>query len=514
MLQGDPTYEVVGVVTMEDIIEVILQGGIEDEYDHNAGSDDSSDGGGEDAITRRTTFDYAHVRDSLCHERWWSQCSRCAAVQHFAAAAPARLLEGRQRLERHRGQRRVGAPAGQLPRVQDPQHGGARTDSGRSQDSGSPVPRDGVAKSEQGHEQAAQTNPNVRCGTPRLKLALALSCTPHTRTRAPPTCRMLGKLDVSSARRQVPAVVDGRLTAENKGDETKAEATQMAEDAALGMVYKRGRVDTFCTLVLSGTLEIHAGADGFRAEAHRFEIIAASALTLPAGDYVPDFSAYISSDVVRCLRIAHAQFQTALGHPPPVPLNRKRASSTQSGGHRLSITPGTGAGAGPDDVAVHIAPRAGDGKVDAKPVAPIGAGANARAPRARSGSTQVRRYAALIGASPDTPEHAGAEKPAAGVHVETEVLGSGAGPRDRAAAAQMSALISAAVDASVHAQNGAEAAAPTKASGTGVEPSEPSEPQSTLESGNGATVAPTNADGAGLAAGDASPDAANANGSS
>ena len=45
---------------MEDIIEVILQTGIEDEFDH-ASSNDGDPDSDEDAITRRTTFDYAHV---------------------------------------------------------------------------------------------------------------------------------------------------------------------------------------------------------------------------------------------------------------------------------------------------------------------------------------------------------------------------------------------------------------------------------------------------------------------
>eukprot|EP01041_Mallomonas_annulata_P006532 gene6532-13226_t len=68
-------------------------------------------------------------------------------------------------------------------------------------------------------------------------------------------------------------------------------------------LYKRGKPSETCTLVISGTLEVRAGKDGFKSELGPFSLIGADALLdLPEG-YTPDFSAVVSSDTLRCLQI-------------------------------------------------------------------------------------------------------------------------------------------------------------------------------------------------------------------
>jgi len=60
--------------------------------------------------------------------------------------------------------------------------------------------------------------------------------------------------------------------------------------------------------VLSGKLEIRAGKDEFRSEMGPFSVLGADALLQGDSDkgYIPDFTAIVVSDAVRCLRITRS----------------------------------------------------------------------------------------------------------------------------------------------------------------------------------------------------------------
>ena len=76
-------------------------------------------------------------------------------------------------------------------------------------------------------------------------------------------------------------------------------------------VYVRGEAAAFATLVLNGKLSVLAGRDGFRAEAGPWSVLGADALVSAEGEFVPDFSAHVATDSVRCVYLSHAEKSNA-----------------------------------------------------------------------------------------------------------------------------------------------------------------------------------------------------------
>ena len=89
-------------------------------------------------------------------------------------------------------------------------------------------------------------------------------------------------------------------------------------------VYVRGEAAAFATLVLNGKLSVLAGRDGFRAEAGPWSVLGADALVSQEGEFVPDFSAHVATETVRCIYVHRAEYARAVG--------QDRARTGRSGG--------------------------------------------------------------------------------------------------------------------------------------------------------------------------------------
>lgn len=59
-----------------------------------------------------------------------------------------------------------------------------------------------------------------------------------------------------------------------------------------------------------------AGKDGFRSEAGPWSVLATDALALEEGTYLPDFTAYMATETVRCIQISRLAFVSALLREP------------------------------------------------------------------------------------------------------------------------------------------------------------------------------------------------------
>jgi hypothetical protein len=56
---------------------------------------------------------------------------------------------------------------------------------------------------------------------------------------------------------------------------------------------------------------VAAGKDGFRSEAGPWSVLATDALAMAEGTYLPDFTAYLATETVRCLQISRPAFVAA-----------------------------------------------------------------------------------------------------------------------------------------------------------------------------------------------------------
>merc|ERR1719482_895315 len=77
-------------------------------------------------------------------------------------------------------------------------------------------------------------------------------------------------------------------------------------------IYVRGEAASYATLVLKGKLSVLAGVDGFRAEAGPWTVLGADALVSDEGSFVPDFSAHVATDSVRCVHVTRAEYERAI----------------------------------------------------------------------------------------------------------------------------------------------------------------------------------------------------------
>ena len=80
------------------------------------------------------------------------------------------------------------------------------------------------------------------------------------------------------------------------------------------IVYARGEPANFACLVLSGKLSVLAGVDGFRAEAGPWTLLGADALRSQQR-FVPDFSAHVATDSVRCVYLSHSHGSNTPARP-------------------------------------------------------------------------------------------------------------------------------------------------------------------------------------------------------
>lgn len=85
---------------------------------------------------------------------------------------------------------------------------------------------------------------------------------------------------------------------------------EVGEALPRDLLYEKGTETDICTLLLAGKVTVLAGSDNFRSDVSSWCLLAAGALNDIA--YKPDFSAFVSSGPLRCLRITRGRFEAAV----------------------------------------------------------------------------------------------------------------------------------------------------------------------------------------------------------
>ena len=78
------------------------------------------------------------------------------------------------------------------------------------------------------------------------------------------------------------------------------------EPANEDILYRRGKHSNVCTLILSGRVTVLAGKDKFKSEMGPWSLLGADSLEQEDGSYIPDYTAFVTSENLRCLLITKA----------------------------------------------------------------------------------------------------------------------------------------------------------------------------------------------------------------
>lgn len=87
-------------------------------------------------------------------------------------------------------------------------------------------------------------------------------------------------------------------------------------------------------LLVYAQVSVAAGKDGFRSEAGPWSVLATDALALEEGTYLPDFTAYIATETVRCIQISRLAFVNALLREP---MRNKSFDHGSNHGNQLAV---------------------------------------------------------------------------------------------------------------------------------------------------------------------------------
>jgi hypothetical protein len=101
-----------------------------------------------------------------------------------------------------------------------------------------------------------------------------------------------------------------RLIAENHVQLLPTATHELGRALPSDLLYEKGALTDVCTLLLAGKVTVLAGIENFRSDVSSWCLLAPGALS--SNSYSPDFTAYVSSGPVRCLRISRSRFDAAV----------------------------------------------------------------------------------------------------------------------------------------------------------------------------------------------------------